>query len=226
MADEEPEIMKREMEETRAALADKIHTLEEKVSHTVEETAQAVKGTVNAVEETFASVKDVFDIPAHVQRHPWLMMGCAVATGYVIGHMLESPRPQPTSAAAMGPTPQGSPPPPSGAAEPRRPGLLDFLGKEVGVLEEMAVGALMGVLRDTVTPALSEGLRSQARSLIDGLTSQMGGKPVPTGPADSCERPDSQREKEEQDAKREIAEMGGPVGSAQGQGSPAVGPVH
>jgi ElaB/YqjD/DUF883 family membrane-anchored ribosome-binding protein len=101
--DNEPEVIRQQMAETRASLSDKVETLEEKVVGTVEGATSAVSDTVDnvkeAVHETVASVKDTvhdavegvketFDLPRQVERHPWLMMGASVALGYVGGRLL------------------------------------------------------------------------------------------------------------------------------------------
>src|SRR5262249_25091040 len=96
-----------QMEETRSALTEKLQTLENQVVETVSEantavvqtvetvkeavhdTVETVKGTV---EDTVESVKSAFDISQHVDRHPWLMMGGAVALGYLGGCVLERER--------------------------------------------------------------------------------------------------------------------------------------
>jgi hypothetical protein len=31
-------------------------------------------------------VKHAFDLPAHVRRHPWLMVGGALLLGFVVGN--------------------------------------------------------------------------------------------------------------------------------------------
>jgi ElaB/YqjD/DUF883 family membrane-anchored ribosome-binding protein len=101
--DNEPEVIRQQMAETRTSLSDKIETLEEKVVGTVEGATSAVADTVDnvkeAVHETVATVKDTvqdavegvketFDLPWQVDRHPWLMMGASVAVGYMGGCLL------------------------------------------------------------------------------------------------------------------------------------------
>jgi len=112
MADEkiiqdQMELTKRQMEETRESLAAKLDTLESKVVQTVEGATQAVntvkstventvetvkdtvEGTVSgireSVQDTVDSVKGVFDLKAHVCQHPWMMLGGSMAVGFLGG---------------------------------------------------------------------------------------------------------------------------------------------
>jgi gas vesicle protein len=102
--DREAEVIKQQMEQTRAALSEKLETLEQqvvgtvagattKVAHTVDTVTEAVQETVatvkESVEETMASVKESLDLRRQVEQHPWLMMGGAVCTGYVGERLLE-----------------------------------------------------------------------------------------------------------------------------------------
>jgi len=102
-------VIQQDLDETRSALADKLNKLEEKISGTVtqvtdtvaevtesaSETVEAVKetvqGTVESVKETVEgtveSVRDAFDFQAHVENHPWLVVGGAVLAGFVAGKL-------------------------------------------------------------------------------------------------------------------------------------------
>ena len=42
----------------------------------------------------------------------------------------------------------------------------------------MAIGALLGMVRDSAVQAAPETMRDQVREIIDGFTSKLGGKPV------------------------------------------------
>ena len=67
----------------------------ETVTDTVESVTEGVQQTVESVSEgvqqSVASVQDALDISGHVQRHPWLAVGAAVAAGYVVGSLLSRP---------------------------------------------------------------------------------------------------------------------------------------
>jgi ElaB/YqjD/DUF883 family membrane-anchored ribosome-binding protein len=109
----EPEVIRQQMNETRASLAEKLETLEQQVvgtvqgatasvTETVENMRDAVKDTVASVQgsvrETVETVKDTFDLSQAVYRHPWIAVGCSAAAGYFIGSLLrrDSARPQPS----------------------------------------------------------------------------------------------------------------------------------
>jgi len=118
------EIIKKQMDDTRTSLADKIEALENQVTDTVkeatsdvtdtmktvkdtvEEVAGDVKETVSDVTHTVAdTVEDMahnvvsfFDVTGHVRRHPWIGFGGAVFLGYVAARYLGGRR-QPNSAA-------------------------------------------------------------------------------------------------------------------------------
>jgi ElaB/YqjD/DUF883 family membrane-anchored ribosome-binding protein len=102
----EPEVIRDQMQETRTALTEKLHTLQQKVTDTVEsittpvtETVQTVKeavtGTVETVKETVSgtveTVKETFDLRKQVEQRPWAMMAGSFATGFLLGKLLPSP---------------------------------------------------------------------------------------------------------------------------------------
>lgn len=103
----EPELIRDQMQETRTALSEKLEALEHQVTNTVQsatssvvETVQSVKSAVSdtvdavkgSVEGTVSSVKETvagaFDLSAHFERHPWVTLLGSVAVGYVGGRLL------------------------------------------------------------------------------------------------------------------------------------------
>jgi len=73
--------------EATANVLETVQTATASVSETVDSVTHAFQGTVDtvrqSVEGTVDSVKDAFDFSAQVERHPWLMLGGAVAAGYL-----------------------------------------------------------------------------------------------------------------------------------------------
>jgi ElaB/YqjD/DUF883 family membrane-anchored ribosome-binding protein len=216
------EVIMSEMDDTRKDLADKLEKLEEKVSGTVEtvtdtvenvketitETVSTVSGTVQntveavtgSVENTVGAVKGFFDIPHHVDRHPWLMFGGSVLLGFLGGRLL-LPRREPE---ALPPPSTGAPPPgPSytppqtfaSAREQERPHereeepeapreswmsrLGDKFGGEISKVKGLALGTLLGVARDMVAKWVPDTLRQDVTSVINNFTSDLGGKVFP-----------------------------------------------
>jgi ElaB/YqjD/DUF883 family membrane-anchored ribosome-binding protein len=132
-----PEVIRQQMEETRASLAQKLEVLEDKVTSTVQEATEAVSETVENVKETVAdtveavkdtvegtvesvkdtvsttveTVKETFDLAGHVDRHPWAMVGGSVLVG-VVGGLLLGPAHRTRNLTSFASTPEPSPVPP------------------------------------------------------------------------------------------------------------------
>lgn len=106
----QPELIRDQMQDTRTALTEKLEKLEAKVTDTVQsatssvtETVESVKevvqDTVETVSETVStvadsaqqavnSVKQAFDVRLYVERYPVATMLGSVAVGYFVGRML------------------------------------------------------------------------------------------------------------------------------------------
>jgi hypothetical protein len=91
----EPEEIRRSIDETRAALTEKLGALGEQITQSVESTRATVEGTIDTVrstvEETVDTVKHTFDVRYQVDRHPWIMMGLAFGVGFGL-QKLTTPR--------------------------------------------------------------------------------------------------------------------------------------
>jgi ElaB/YqjD/DUF883 family membrane-anchored ribosome-binding protein len=107
--DDEPEVIRQHMDETRTALADKLGRLEQQVSDTVHDAVESVTSVKNAATETVENVRsavqetvdsvrqsvkstvdtvtDTLDIELQVQRHPWTMVAGAAAVGFAGGYL-------------------------------------------------------------------------------------------------------------------------------------------
>jgi len=206
--DHELEVTREQMDETRASLTEKLETLENHVVHTVQDTADAVHDTVADVKEavhgTVSEVKEIFDIPLQVRRRPWLMVGGAIALGYVGGYLLlrrGSDRPavnerQP-AASANGAKTNGqhngtvkanrlrektAEKSPIKDESPSKPGVLSGVtsrfGAEISKLEELAIGTAMSAFRDIITDSLPEQLKVEVGGVMDSVTVKLGGEPV------------------------------------------------
>jgi ElaB/YqjD/DUF883 family membrane-anchored ribosome-binding protein len=103
----EPEALRAEVDETRARLMDKVHTLEDRIVDSWQDASTAVAETVENVKATFATtvhavqgaVHDsteamgrALDLPAHARRHPWLVLGGALLLGVVAGRLVSRRR--------------------------------------------------------------------------------------------------------------------------------------
>jgi len=202
MANEE--VIRENMERTRESLTEKLEALENKVIGSVSEATSAVRETVSTVKETMhegvESVKDAVDIPAHVERHPWLMFGGAVFGGYLLSSLVapsksshmrsfisssdrfqnnelrQTPqrfqqREAPTQTPAKEETP---------TAKSRS--FFSMLEPEINQLKGLALGMAFGAVRELVAKEVPEHLAEQVRGIVDGVTTKMGGHPI--GPDD------------------------------------------
>jgi ElaB/YqjD/DUF883 family membrane-anchored ribosome-binding protein len=184
--DPEPDMIRHHIERTRSALTDKLETLKNQVRSTV-------RSTVN---QTVASVKEAFDVRHHVRRHPWAMLGGSIAAGFLAGCYLErrgrngfkpgalqqpeSPLEQTDQRA----TALECTAPVLSAPSGRRPGLVPRLlhefGDEIEQFKKIAIGASMGLLRDSLRQSLPR-FEEQVREVFDSATHSLGGKPIQPG---------------------------------------------
>jgi hypothetical protein len=188
MANEE--LIRENMERTRESLTEKLETLESKVMGSVTQATTAVNETVNNVKETMhegvESIKDAVDIPAHVERHPWLMLGGAVLTGYALSTiLLQEKKPYATRKFTLTPekTPPDPPPAPlSGASrEETSSSLFSALEPEIKQLRGLALGVTFGTVRELVAKEAPPHLADQLRAIVDSVTMKMGGAPLAPG---------------------------------------------
>jgi len=168
------------------------------VSSTVESVKGAVEGTVETVKEsvqgTVEAVKETFDLPLQVDRRPWLMMGGSVAVGFAIGHFIggsshatESSQPgsarKPHKAHGNGWSgAKAESVRPTAKAAPAGPSLVSKLTQqfspEIDKLKGLAIGAMLGLVRDMVQKHTPPEVGSQIAQVIDDVTNKLGGKPI------------------------------------------------
>jgi len=216
---EQPEVtsdqVQEELEETRSALADKLAQLGDKITgtvenveHTVENVTETASETVEAVKHTVSdtveTVKETFNLQKQVQERPWLVVGAAVALGYVGGRLIEGARARSYPRQPSGQSRQdyyGGGQPGYGAygsvSESARPqtatgqtasqsswfgnltsGIQERFGSEINTLKGLALGALFGVVRDMATRSLPQALKGEVSQVIDNMTHHAGGKPI------------------------------------------------
>ncbi len=182
----EVDVTREQIDETRASLAEKLETLEQQVVDTVH-------GAADAVTQTVSNVTDTFDIRLHVKRHPWAMLGGAMALGCLGGYlMFRRASPPLRMNPPMEPAREYIPP----IVKQKNLGSQDHLpaqeanalnsgrsvesrfAAELTVVKEIAIGALLGVARDIVTQKAPEMMKVGLANVIDGLTVKMGGEPI------------------------------------------------
>ena len=183
---ENEELIRHQMENTRESLTDKLETLENKLLGSVQQATSAVNETVASVKETMnegmESVKDAVDIPAHVDRHPWLALGGAVLGGFMLGNLLSRTlEPRQYRAAALPAPPTNGSGRQQATPETAIAGAswLSALEPEMQHLKGLALGAALGTLREMLTEEVPPHMADQLRDIIDGVTKKLGGDPLP-----------------------------------------------
>jgi len=254
--DNELEVIRDEMEQTRANLADKLGALETQVRETVSGATEAVSSTVEGVKEvvetvseTVESVTDTFNVSRQVEQHPWMAMGAAVATGFVVAQIIgrvshPAPVPPPAPAAPelpLQPVAQAQPAAPrEQPEEPKKesglmhslesmlPDMKGVMNTLVGSLGGLAVGSVMGVIRELAANGLPQEWKGEVTKLVDQVTTQLGGKPLDStrsgqlfgalglGGHDNQDQGGAQREGQRQ-------QEGAPSDAARHQGGQSVG---
>jgi hypothetical protein len=252
--EDELEVIREQMEDTRTSLSDKLEALEQQVLGTVEEATSAVAQTVEtvqetvhqtteSVQETVAHVKESLDVRKHVRRHPWLMMGGAVASGWLVNWWLSpssrrqeltmEPAPEepprfetsrfelePVQGRENGHTETNGHAQPAAASHGWLPGPLK---EAVEALRGLAIGSVMNGLRRLVIEAAPQAVTEELKPVLDHLTDNLGGKRL-WEYEEECAVPGGQKE-EARHEQSEAAEMGGSVEPARRHDEEPVGRV-
>jgi ElaB/YqjD/DUF883 family membrane-anchored ribosome-binding protein len=178
---DDEEVIRRRMEQTRESLAEKLETLEQRVVGSVSAVADTVANVKAKVDEGVESVKEAVDIQAHVDRHPWLMLGGSVVCGYVLGNVLGGNKDKvPEARPASRPTArmqtnghrteQGS----------ASPSWLGAFEPELKKLKGLALGVTLGTVRELLTAEVPPHVAEQLRDIIDAVTAKAGGETIPS----------------------------------------------
>jgi gas vesicle protein len=201
------EAVKDTVTETKEAVTGTV----EAVKETVTETVGAVKETIGAVKETVKSgvesVKEALNIPLQTQRHPWLVMGGAVAAGFLLGRWL-TPRVSraakiaetvaDTAGAAIGVIRsrqsaghghhgngghhhKNGGHKPASEAHGILSALTDKFKTEIDQLKHFAIGAAMAALRDIIAKNVPAEWLPQVNSILDGAAAKILGQQPESG---------------------------------------------
>lgn len=182
--------IRRQMEDTRIALSDKFGALE-----------QQVTGTVETVKDSVNTVKNSFDLKMHVRKRPLTLLAAAGALGLVLGYRSSAGRVLRRAevvrnireARDLARQAREQPVP-----EANRSDFLASLGqsfeKELSLVKGLAVGAVLGLVRDMAVKSVSGHTQRYFEDAIDGVTRRLGGQSTqraqqsePSKPAESEE---------------------------------------
>jgi len=198
------EVIRQQMADTRNALSEKVEAVEELVSSAVKETTQAVtktvenvtntvENTVNTVSESVESVKEAFNVSACVEKYPWGAMAGSVALGYTLGLLLTPPKNGSTGTStgtwgAYAPSPPAS----TGETTPASSASSSsgsFLSGWMPIIEKvkgLAIGSAAGLLGEMAMNMVPDNLKSEVSRLIDDTTRNLGGTIVRHDHGDSA----------------------------------------
>jgi ElaB/YqjD/DUF883 family membrane-anchored ribosome-binding protein len=244
----ELEVIHEKMEETRASLGEKVDALEDKILGTVQGATSAVADTVENVKETVAetvetvketveatveTVKDTFNVRKHVENHPWLALGCSVATGFVAGRWILGSSEEPSVQTQPIPQPQLEPfvqtfPPreeqraapsysnghsahPNGHAAMQEEEEAEEQGESplqegLQLIKGLALGSVMSMVRDLVHRVAPQSAAGELDQFVNHLTDRIGGKRLWEN--------EGSGEGDSTHGQRESSEMGRTVGAA------------
>lgn len=186
----ETDVIKRQIEQTRTTLSQKVKALEQQVERTVQGAADTVE-----------NIKKTFDIRNQVANHPWGMMAGSMATGFLSGMLLRRAvqAAQPVQGPIF-PERAATVARPNGNAVREYPGAdlssarseafstrpqTSWLGQlgtlfegEIGKLKGTAIGTMIGAVRDLISESLPEHLRPRLEEMAKDITVKLGGEPV------------------------------------------------
>jgi ElaB/YqjD/DUF883 family membrane-anchored ribosome-binding protein len=168
----------------------------------VSDTVESVK---DAVRDTVATVRETLDIPLQVKRRPWGMVGGSIALGFLGGCLLRRRGSDRPSASRSQPAFPDSPrltqhrkeifnghrsleeasakkPIQEVSQGPREPGWLGGVNNqfeaEITKLKGLAIGTVLGIVRDLITQSGPEQMKAELANVMDNITVKLGGEPI------------------------------------------------
>ena len=157
---ETPDMIRKEMEQTKLQLAAKLQSLEQQVSTTVHTTETAVNATIGAVQtvkgavhNTVDSVANLLDVSRHIQKHPWLVVGSAAVVGYLAAEFFTSKTSENATGTSAAPNPTTNQPAEQSRTTPLAHTTSNTFGHPSVIanspwyqLRDAAIGSLIGVV--------------------------------------------------------------------------------
>lgn len=179
---------------TTATVAEAVET----VKDTVENVTETVETVTESVKETVESMGETFNLWTQADRHPWMVFGGSVLVGLLGAQLFggssreseeEEDEEAPTSSSwYSAPQPQASPPqrqwqasqassPSYGEEQPAHEE-KSWFWDEMGKLKGLAIGTLMGVVRDLTKQVVPAAISDRVVEEVNNLTTHLGGEPV------------------------------------------------
>jgi ElaB/YqjD/DUF883 family membrane-anchored ribosome-binding protein len=174
---ESPELIERQMEQTRQSLSEKVSELEQQVVGTIQSATEAVNDSVqsarSAVQDTFEAVsgavkdsvesvsdgvKNALDISQRVRDHPWIMFGGAFAVGFIAGRLVFRRHQSVETNPALAPTPSFQSIPMSALAASSRPAWLSEIFDLVGLEVKKLAGRVITRAVSSIQQGVEEGI--------------------------------------------------------------------
>jgi len=179
---------------TTAAVAETV----ENVKETVEKASETVENVTETVKETVESVGETFNLWTQAERYPWLVFGGSVLVGFLGAQLLggsarrtrEEEESQARTAPSWSPAQEAqsrrengrhaaetAAPPPTRKEQPAKEE-KSWFWDELGQLKGLAIGSLMGVVRDLTKRALPGPIGDRVAEEVDHVTSHLGGERI------------------------------------------------
>jgi len=193
---ENEELIRERMGKTRDELTEKLEVLEQKVVSSVTAVSESVANVTEAMSESVAnvtdkvnegveSVKEAVDVNAHVERHPWLMLGGSVLCGYVLGNLIPAEKSSVPKFSLTPPVPasnghQYRDEALSRPAQSTAPSWLSKFEPEIQHLKGLALGATLGTIREMLTAQVPPHMADHVREIVDAVTKKVGAEPLPS----------------------------------------------
>jgi len=201
LSEQEPEELRQQIDDTRSSITEKLEALEGQVTGTVESVKESVEETIaqvkesvqdtvssvkDSVSDTVDTVKDTLNLSLQTRKHPWGMLGGALVAGFVSGALIGETRRRRSSRMpverleSQGETPRATFR--EEVREVRAPvekgPTFGRFQSEVDQLKGLALGYLFGAIRDVIQESAPQ-LADQVGTMMDSITTKLGGKPIP-----------------------------------------------
>jgi ElaB/YqjD/DUF883 family membrane-anchored ribosome-binding protein len=195
----EAELIRQQMFETRSALTEKLETLEEQVAvkvlgttesvkenvtETVESVKEAVAETAHTVEKTVENLAEAVNLPRHFEEHPWVMLGGAVLLGFVAERIIDQDRSAAALPRSLSNGSNGKPETPlwedkHPASKPAwRTNLTEAVTPALKQASSLAIGATTGIVGELIHDSIPEPMWERVEDILDQVTVALGGRPI------------------------------------------------